>query len=44
MKKKDIDFTQEILEILENNSKYTDGQIAVMLDRSAEEVREKIKY
>ena len=33
MKKKDIDFTQEILEILENNSKYTDGQIAVMLDR-----------
>lgn len=43
MKKKDIDFTQEILEILENNSKYTDGQIAVMLDRSAEEVREKIK-
>ncbi len=43
MKKNDIDFTQEILEILENNSKYTDGQIAVMLDRSAEEVREKIK-
>jgi len=43
MNKKDIDFTQEILEILENNSKYTDEQIAVMLNRSVEEVREIIK-
>lgn len=43
MDKKDIDFTQEILEILENNSKYTEEQIAVMLNRSVDEVREAIK-
>lgn len=43
MNKKNVDFTQEILEILESNSKYTDEQIAVMLDRSVEEVRETIK-
>ncbi|NLC68525.1 MAG: Lrp/AsnC family transcriptional regulator [Clostridiaceae bacterium] len=37
------DFTQEILEILENNSKYTEEQIAIMLNRSVDEVRAAIK-
>ncbi len=43
MEQKDFDFTEEILEILENNSKYTDEQIAVMLNRSVDEVRTAIK-
>lgn len=38
MEKADLNITEEILEILENNSKYTVEQIAVMVDRSVEEV------
>ncbi len=34
---------EEILEILEKNSRYTDEQIAVMTGRSVEEVREAIR-
>jgi len=40
MDKKDLSVTEEILEILENNSKYTIEQIAVMVNRSVEEVKE----
>ena len=34
---------EEILEILEKNSRYTDEQIAVMVGRSVEEVRDAIR-
>ena len=40
---KNTGFIQEILEILENNSKYTEEQIAVMLNSSVDEVRAAIK-
>ena len=40
MDKKDISIAEEILEILENNSKYTVEQIAVMVNRSVEEVKD----
>lgn len=40
---KNAGFTQEILEILENNSKYTEEQIAIMLNRSVDEVKAAIK-
>lgn len=33
----------EILEILEKNSRYTDEQIAVMVGKSVEEVRDAIR-
>ena len=34
---------EEILEILENNNKLSEEQIAVMLNKSVEEVRQAIK-
>ena len=34
---------EEILEILEGNSRYTDEQIAVMAGKTVEEVREAIR-
>lgn len=34
---------EEILEILEQNSRYTDEQIAVMAGKTVEEVREAIR-
>lgn len=34
---------EEILEILEKNSRYTDEQIAIMVGKTAEEVREAIR-
>ena len=40
MEKKEFNITEEILEILENNSKYSAEQIAVMVNRSVEEVKE----
>ncbi|HOJ10245.1 MAG TPA: Lrp/AsnC family transcriptional regulator [Clostridiales bacterium] len=43
MENKNLEFTEEILEILENNCKYSEEQIAVMLNRDVEYVREAIK-
>lgn len=34
---------EEILEILEQNSRYTDEQIALMVGKTVEEVREAIR-
>ena len=35
---------EEILEILQKNSKYTAEEIAVMIGKSVDEVKEAIKY
>jgi len=43
MDSKNAEFIQEVLEILESNGKYTEEQIAVMLNVSVDEVREAIK-